>query len=176
MNSQNNTLAGNKSIGFDYQFYYFFYLLLGLRHGEAVGLESKDDVHVDFSDGRQQLIQTKHTVQKNSTGEAITLTTLDSDLWKTLSNWTAEIERSNDVNIFLEKTEFLLVTNKTLRTNKTLNKMSELRNGSITPTYFKNFLKTLSADTQYGPIKEYISNFAKLPVGNLKSFVKNLNF
>lgn len=176
MDFPNNTLAGNKSIGFDYQFYYFFYLLLGLRHGEAVGLEVKDDIHVDFSDGRQQLIQAKHSVQTNVDGSIISLTNLDTDLWKTFSNWIKLIDAQSNAEVFLNKTDFLLVTNKTLRTNKTLNKMSDLRNGSINATQFKEFLKTLTSETKDEVIKGYINTLNKFPANLLKFFVKKLDF
>ena len=39
------TAAETKSIGFDYQYYFFLWKLLSLRKGESVGLEVKDDVH-----------------------------------------------------------------------------------------------------------------------------------
>ena len=39
------TAAETKSIGFDYQYYFFLWKLLSLETGESVGLEVKDDVH-----------------------------------------------------------------------------------------------------------------------------------
>jgi len=85
------TSAADKSIGFDYQYYYFLYRLLKMRRAESVGLEVKDDVHTDLACNRQILIQLKHTVQKKAGGTTNNLTQYDSDLWKTLSNWTKVI-------------------------------------------------------------------------------------
>lgn len=81
------TSADNKSIGFDYQFYYFLNLLLKLSQGEAIGYEIKDDIHIEMSNGREILLQAKHSV------EAGNLTERDEALWKTISNW---VEVIND--------------------------------------------------------------------------------
>jgi len=66
MNESNRheiTSAAKTEIGFDYQFYYYFYLILDLRHGEKIGIEVKDDIHIDCADGDSILIQVKHTLQ-----------------------------------------------------------------------------------------------------------------
>lgn len=111
--------ADDKAIGFGYQYYYFLYKVLNLKKGESVGLEVKDDVHTDLSNNHQILVQVKHTVQEGASGEPINLTTLDTDLWKTLSNWSKIIsddaagrEEEKAQLEFLDKTEFLLVSNK----------------------------------------------------------------
>ena len=59
---QEQHTAGAQAIGFDYQFYYFMLLALELRHGQKVGFEVKDDVHIDKADGTTILFQTKHIV------------------------------------------------------------------------------------------------------------------
>lgn len=46
-NMQDKHTAGAQAIAFDYQFYYFMCLALDLRHGDKVGFEVKDDVHID---------------------------------------------------------------------------------------------------------------------------------
>lgn len=81
------TSAEDKSIGFDYQYYYFLNELLNLKIGQVVGLEVLDDVHIERPDGTNLLVQLKHTVQTSAHGAPINLTTLDSDLWKSISNW-----------------------------------------------------------------------------------------
>ncbi len=86
-NFQDKTNAEDKSIGFDYQYYYFLYLLLGLEEGQKIGIEVKDDVHIDLNDGSQVLLQLKHSIQTNTSGKVVNLTERDSDLWKTISNW-----------------------------------------------------------------------------------------
>ena len=45
---QEKHTAGDKVVAFDYQFYYFMCLALDLRHGDKVGFEVKDDVHIDL--------------------------------------------------------------------------------------------------------------------------------
>ncbi|MGY4793656.1 hypothetical protein ACVNNN_01520 [Lysinibacillus fusiformis] len=116
---QQATAADNTAIGFDYQYYYFLYLILGLNVEEKIGLEVKDDIHIEHQDGSQSLIQLKHSVQTNAKGEIINLRESDIDVWKTLYNWTKVI---NDVNDnrgteeeqlkFISNTNFILVSNK----------------------------------------------------------------
>lgn len=55
------TAAETKSIGFDYQYYFFLWKLLSLETGESVGLEVKDDVHTELNNGKQIFYQIKHT-------------------------------------------------------------------------------------------------------------------
>ncbi len=111
--------ADDKAIGFDYQYYYFLYKILTLKKGETVGLEVKDDVHTELSNDHQLLVQVKHTVQKKANGKLKNLTTLDSDLWKTLSNWSKIIvdkgagrADTKEQLEFVRKTKFLLTSNK----------------------------------------------------------------
>lgn len=111
--------ADDKSIGFDYQYYYFLYKVLTMKKGENVGLEVRDDVHTDLANDHQLLIQVKHTIQEKKDETPKNLTTLDSDLWKTLSNWSKVISDTNagraesrDQLSFIAKTDFLLVSNK----------------------------------------------------------------
>ena len=49
------TAAETKSIGFDYQYYFFLWKLLSLEMGESVGLEVKDDVHTELNNNTQVL-------------------------------------------------------------------------------------------------------------------------
>jgi len=81
------TSSETKSIGFDYQYYFFLWKLLSLKPGQSVGLEVKDDVHTELNNNIQIFYQLKHTIQKNKAGEIINLTASDTDFWKTLSNW-----------------------------------------------------------------------------------------
>src|SRR5690606_29203297 len=111
---QEKTSADSKSIGFDYQYYYFLNELLQIKEGQTVGYEVKDDVHIEMRDGMETLIQLKHSI--SSTG---TLSEKDEDLWKTISNWIdiitdSTLGRSASVSQieFIKKTNFLLVTNK----------------------------------------------------------------
>lgn len=176
MTHQEETLAGNKSIGFDYQFYYFFYLALGMRHGQSVGLEARDDIHVEFEDGSQELIQAKHTIQKNADSTAIALTNLDIDLWKTLYNWSKAISESQDSAAFVATSTFTLLSNKTLNTNKTLNKIAEVRMNHLSIKDFKLFLANLINETTSESIKSYIKIFKSLSNPVLRGFLNKIEF
>ncbi|MCQ6957613.1 hypothetical protein [Mucilaginibacter aquariorum] len=174
--TQQATSAADTSIGFDYQFYHFFLLLLDLRHGEEIGIEQKDDVHVDLADGSQLLIQTKHTVQQNAAGESINLTERDKDLWKTLSNWSKVIAEQSDAKAFLLKTTFQLATNKQAIKNPFILKLIQLQNGDIKTKDFKDYLKELAKGTTDEGIKTYIEAFKALPADQLAGFAKKISF
>lgn len=118
--------AADTSIGFEYQYYYYLDRLVNLRTGESAGLEVKDDVHSELATGFCILVQLKHTVQTNAAGAPIALSELDSDLWKTLYNWTRIItddtQQRDTVAKQLEyvgNTEFHLVTNKSKTSDST---------------------------------------------------------
>jgi hypothetical protein len=51
------TSAEDKSIGFDYQYYYFLSKLLNLKKGQVLGLEVMDDVHSELNDNTKILVQ-----------------------------------------------------------------------------------------------------------------------
>ena len=131
LNRQNDTSAAKTEIGFDYQFYYFFYLILDLRHGEKIGIEVKDDIHVDCADGSTVLIQTKHTLQTLKSGEPANLTERDKDLWKTLSNWGKIImEQENPIDFIYRTTfqtlfDFLIIAFSIFMVVKLINKAQE---------------------------------------------------
>jgi hypothetical protein len=113
------TAAESKSIGFDYQYYFFLWKVLLLQPNESVGLEVKDDVHTELSNNHQVLYQLKHTIKKNKDDSIANLTTSDLDMWKTFSNWSKVISDENDSRStiqaqlsFIEKTSFVLASNK----------------------------------------------------------------
>jgi hypothetical protein len=113
------TNAIEKSIGFDFQFFYFLDAVLNMKIGESVGLEVKDDVHTQLNADKQILIQLKHTTKKTSSGSPVALSELDIDLWKTISNWAQIISDASDNRgsienqiLFAQKTTFLLASNK----------------------------------------------------------------
>lgn len=165
--------AADTSIGFDYQFYYFFYLILGLKFGETIGFEVKDDIHIDFSDGSTELIQTKHSMQENKAGEIINLTELSLDLWKTLSNWSSIVNEQTDKKLFLSKTSFKLVTNKQNNNNPFLENLRKFQEGSLTLKEFKDYLKELKGKTADKTIQDYIKTLTSLKT-NLSDFLKKI--
>lgn len=177
------TSADNKSIGFDYQFYYFLNLLLKLSQGEAIGYEIKDDIHIEMSNGREILLQAKHSV------EAGNLTERDEALWKTISNWVEVIndkvsgrELIENQLIFIKNTDFILVSNKkTSSRNGFLIKLSEFQDGTIDLLQFENYLvelhkKTKDSPDSPNPIKGYISKLMTQPSAWLGIFLKKLEF
>lgn len=176
MDRQNITSADDKSIGFDYQFYYFFYVLLDLRHGEKFGFEVKDDVHIDLADGTTILIQAKHTLQQTKDGKLINLTERDKDLWKTLSNWTKLILEQGNSDDFIKKTKFQLISNKGMSKNPFLQQVEKFKESEIKYKDFKDYLKNLATNTKDADIIQYINDFSELNSSQLKEFSKQLDF
>ncbi|UFH36065.1 ABC-three component system protein [Flavobacterium acetivorans] len=170
------TSASDKSIGFDYQFYYYMYLILDLRHNEKIAIEIKDDIHIEFTDGKLILIQTKHTTQTNQDSTSINLTERDSDLWKTLSNWVKVINEATDKKTFLKTTSFQLISNKSLSSNPFFIELQKLLNTDITVKEFKNYLQVLIDKGTDITINGYIKSLKSLNNELLYSFIKKLEF
>ncbi|MBV7440752.1 hypothetical protein KRX57_04905 [Weeksellaceae bacterium TAE3-ERU29] len=161
---QSQHSVGAQSIGFDYQFYYFMYLILKLRHGQKIGFEVKDDIHIDSSDGTTILFQAKHTIQKNKN-----LSTLDIDLWKTLNNWIDFIKASGDQKDYIKKHSFILVTNKSNGNNEFVSLFKEEDVDKLL-----SLLEELKNKTKNETIRKYIANITSLGKKNLKSFLSKL--
>ena len=178
------TAAETKSIGFDYQYYFFLWKLLSLEMGESVGLEVKDDVHTELNNNTQVLYQVKHTTQLNSDGTTVNLTTSDTDLWKTLSNWAQVISDSNDNRTqkneqlsFIKKTSFVLASNKSSSANNTIVKsiMDYQRDPNIiaqTKEVFESLLKKSKDET----LKGYIHHVLGLDFDVFKEFMLKIFF
>lgn len=174
--------AADTSIGFDYQYYYYLDRLVNLKTGESAGLEVKDDVHSDLASGFCILVQLKHTVQTSAAGSPIALTELDSDLWKTLHNWTRIItDPSEGRSIVTEQlkyignTEFHLVTNKSeSKRNKFLAIVIEFQESKKKFAELRDAIEKLtSADAT---ILSYIQNVIDLDDAVLEAFFRNLRF
>jgi len=165
MNRQEKHTAGAQSAGYDYQFYYFVYFVLDLKQGQKIGFEVKDDIHIDKEDGKTILFQAKHTTSDGN------LTALDSDLWKTLSNWTDFI-KDNDKD-FLKKHSFVLVTNKNDNNNCFIDAAVKFKENQDINS-IKNILNELKDKTNSDTIKKYIENVHSLSKNNLTSFFSNL--
>ena len=170
---QEQHTVGPQAIGFDYQFYYFMLLALDLKLGQKIGFEVKDDIHIDKEDGTTILYQAKHTIIKNAKGNPQNLTDLDTDLWKTLSNWVDFInaDKSSD---FLKKHKFILVTNKSESNNDFIASL-------ITFKADKNFdnikskIKELETRAKDETLKGYLKKVAKLSKSKLELFLKKLS-
>jgi len=167
MDTQEKHTAGAQSAGYDYQFYYFVYLALDLKQGQKIGFEVKDDIHIDKEDGTTILFQAKHTVSNGN------LTTLDSDLWKTLSNWTDFIKEADKTTDFLKKHFFVLVTNKNDNNNRFIDTLVLFKKDKDIDN-IKNILKELTNKTDSVAIKKHIKNIDSLSKSNLSLFFANL--
>lgn len=168
---QEQHTAGPQAIGFDYQFYYFMWLALDLKLGQKIGFEVKDDIHIDKEDGTTILFQAKHTVVQKENGNPQNLTTLDSDIWKTLSNWTDMIK--SDAN-FLSKHSFCLVTNKGENNNKLIDALSLFRRDNDVDKVL-DLLRDLRDKTKSAELKSYIRNVLSLAKKKAKLFLQKLS-
>jgi hypothetical protein len=169
------TAAADKSIGFEYQYYYFLYRVLKLGVNQSVGLEVKDDVHTDLDNDHQILIQLKHTVQKKADNSPQNLSNFDSDLWKTLSNWSKVISDEEDGRkeihnqlSFIKKTDFMLVTNKSYTSDCKFFSICE------NPYNARKELEKLKSETKSITIQEYIQNILKLVDDVLVTFIQHI--
>ncbi len=170
------TAADDTSLGFDYQYYYFLHRVLKLGKRQSVGLEVKDDVHTELENDQQILIQLKHTTQRKRDGTTINLTTFDSDLWKTLSNWSKVISdkgsgrnsEKSQLN-FVDKTEFMLVTNKSQTSNCRFFDVLENIEDS------RKQVELLKSQTRDSTIKDYIQDVLNLSDHVLTAFLAKIH-
>ncbi|MDR7209911.1 ABC-three component system protein [Flavobacterium piscis] len=170
---QDQHTAGPIAIGFDYQFYYFMYLALELKQGQKIGFEVKDDIHIDKQDGTTILYQTKHTIVTNANGDIQNLTTLDTDLWKTLSNWVDFINADGKNSTFLNENSFILVTNKSENNNDFIATLTLFKSDNdIDKVVLK--INELENKTQDDTLKKYLKKVSKLSKSKLKQFLKKL--
>ncbi|NNU41016.1 hypothetical protein G9X64_31970 [Rhizobium sophorae] len=178
------TSAEDKSIGFDYQYYYFLNELLNLKSGQVVGLEVLDDVHVERPDGTNLLVQLKHTVQTSAQGVPINLTTLDGDLWKSISNWCKLIIDPADGRAsvasqlsFLETTSFLLASNKSENgKNALLISIDAFKSATKTHAELITDITSLKAKTKDLIIQGYIDDVLSLDNAVSETFFQQLSF
>jgi len=166
--------ADSKSIGFDYQFYYFLFLALDLNPGESLGFEVRDDIHIEKPNGDAVLLQLKHSVQRSSKNEIQNLTERDADLWKTINNWIQFINNSANKWEYVNRTSFKLVTNKNDDNNEFISKLKDVNLEVISQNEFTEYLKGLLKNTQSDDIKLCITNLVKLNKKISKRFLSNL--
>ncbi len=179
----NKRSADSKLVGFDYQFYYFVYLLTKLKQGDNIGFEVKDDIHIDHSNGTLELIQVKHTVQTSTNGEPQNLTEKDIDLWKTISGWIDLIGAVEDKEKFLSSTSFRLITNKgigynTFETNRQ-NLIKEKISSDDFLTYLDGLIKKtdkIDEEDKTDKVDSYIKNIKKIDSKWLIPFFSNVSF
>lgn len=178
------TSAETKSIGFDYQYYFFLWKVLSLDYGETVGLEVKDDVHTELNDSTQILYQLKHTIKTKQNNSPINLSSLDKDLWKTLSNWIQIITDKvdgrgikKDQLEFISKTSFVLATNKSSsNSNDLINAISNFQDDSISIDTFNGDIDKLLKRCGDKSIVEYITRVYELNNDVLSEFIRKIVF
>lgn len=178
------TNAIDKSIGFDFQFFYFLDAILNMKVGESVGIEVKDDVHTELNSDKQILIQLKHTTQKAANGFPITLSELDIDLWKTISNWAKVIcdasdgRKDIDKQIeFVQKTTFLLASNKSENGgNSFVDALNAYHLDNSKYTNVVDKLTFLKSKTDNQTIKDYLNSIRSLNEEVLKIFLLHIKF
>ena len=168
---QEKHTADDKVVAFDYQFYYFMYLALNLKHGDKIGFEVKDDIHIEMSDGTTILYQAKHSISTKSDGTPENLTLLDKDLWKTLSNWTDMVKTKN---ISLNDYKFCLVTNKSENNNEFIYSLERFKKDQNVDN-IKEYLNKLKVKTQNKEIKSYINNILSINKKMTKQFLSKIH-
>ena len=173
------TAADDTSLGFDFQFYFFLEKLLAIKKGETIGYEVKDDVHIQIQN-KLYLFQIKHSLQKTASGTTINMSEKDSDLWKTLANWSKYItdaaEGRDEESIqhkFLDSTEFHLITNKQITDDHNFTILfDQLTNRIISYSEFKNKVTEIGHNNAKN--SKYIATFLALSEDVLKSFCRHL--
>jgi len=178
------TSAEDKSIGFDYQYYYFLNELINIKKGQSVGLEVMDDVHTLLDNDSLILVQLKHTLSKNVDGKPSNLSARDGDLWKTLSNWSKVVcdnaaGRSliTDQIDFLNNTHFVLASNKSdNQSNSFLVLLRRYQNSEIDHDGVASAIELLKAETKDETISGYMGDLLTLDRSVLKLFLLRVRF
>lgn len=178
------TGAETKSIGFDFQYYFFLWKLLTLNKEESVGLEVKDDVHTELKNDINIFYQVKHSVQKNTAGYIKNMTSSDIDLWKTLYNWAKIISDENDNRKeiksqleFVHKSHFVMWSNKNYSSkNQIIDNIEKLKNKIISIDDFIKNIKEFKAKSKDDTIKNYIHIFLLLDKNVLNHYMSKITF
>lgn len=178
------TGAETKSIGFDFQYYFFLWKLLTLNKGESVGLEVKDDVHTELKNDINIFYQVKHSVQKNKQGDIKNMTASDIDLWKTLYNWAKVISDENDNRKeiksqleFVYKSHFVMWSNKNYSSkNQIIDNIEQLKNKTISIDDFIIIIREFGEGSENDTIKNYINEFLLLDKNVLNHYISKITF
>lgn len=154
-----------------------------MKSGQTVGLEVLDDVHTALDADFNILVQLKHTVRNNAKGSPVALGELDSDVWKTLSNWSkiisdeAEGRKESAAQLaFVEKTEFHLVSNKSeSKLNGFLQVLAQFKTRQVEFQVVLDRLVFLEGKTTDATIKAYIAAVRELEVDVLTEFFRHIH-
>ena len=144
--NENNRDATGTIAGFSYQLMYFVYRLLILEKGEVVSLEKMDDVGAEIGE-EKVYYQLKHTI-KGSESNPINIPLKDRDLWKTIDMWIDILSKKGPLDqqkSSIEKSKFLLVSNKKASDNKFLEMVGFFQQGGISEPELDQHLQKLFA-------------------------------
>lgn len=147
--------------GFFYQWHYFMLRALSMQKGESVSFEDRDDVDAT-SNEHYQYYQLKHTV-KATNEKVVNMPKRDGDWWKTIAVWIEFIKDKGDdeaQNGFINRTEFTLVTNKTVSHNELYDKIIGLQSNQITSEELDLYISEIYKATK-GPKRSDISSVKK---------------
>lgn len=178
------TSADTKQLGFEYQHLCFIVELLKMRFGDAVGYETRDDIHViSAASGQKQYIQVKHTTEVSADNTPANLTTLSVDLWKTLSNWSKLIAdplegrtSSKEQMDFIYDAKFVFMTNRNTCKNDISALIDRIKNKQCKPADVRTTLTTIKEETSSTTIKRYVDDVLKLGSRVLYLFLSKVEF
>lgn len=184
LSHMDKTSAASNVVAFDYQHYHFLFRLLGLKENESVGLEVKDDVDITLDNNCQILIQVKHSIQNSNSGSTKNLTTYDTDLWKTIYNWSCVISDpvQNRTDIlsqleYVKKTDFILSSNKSESDkNKFINIVNQIKSQNITIGKAIGYITKLKNNTDNNDIKTNIDKLLSLDESVINEFLGHIYF
>lgn len=173
------TSADSTILGYDFQYLCFLDKLLTLNDGETIEYESKDDISIITQDNNQILIQVKHSIRTNADGNNVNLTDFDVDLWKTLSNWANLIMDKNagrtkvkQQEEFINRTSFILLTNKGISENSIIKKITQYKNKQINNKEFDSWWNELNANNN--ELIKYIKTLRSMNDKIFKFFIEKI--
>lgn len=147
--------------GYFFQFEFFIYKLLTIENDSTVSFEKLDDTATE-KDQAITFFQLKHNVQAALGGNSKALTDRAPDLWKSLDVWRQIITGPNHSlrsdekqKEYIDKHEFVLVSNKSYENNKLFELCDKIKNNTI-------------SDDEIDKVFDNITSKAKIKKNNSK--------
>ena len=169
--------------GFAFQFYFFLYKLLTMEQGEVVSFEKLDDAATESKEAIT-FFQVKHTVKNAAAleGKGKLLTNRAPDLWKALDVWRkivimngTEKRTKEEQIIYMNKHNFVLVSNKITTDNILVQLCADVRNGTATQKDVDDILCKISAEAiKRKADNEDISKTKALKKRNVQDMIDDL--
>lgn len=166
--------------GYFFQFEFFIYKLLTIENGSTVSFEKLDDTATE-KDQAITFFQLKHTVQAALEGKNKPLTNRASDLWKTLDVWRELITEKNnglrseeEQQEYIDRHEFVLVTNKSCKNNKLVELCDKIENNAITDDEIDKIFDSITSESKIEKNKKK-EDYKKLdPISNVQKQINSL--